>query len=118
MTYFVLGVMMYGAGLTDPGSLGIVDMFFDIGADGSLETDDRPTGWLGGMGNTIEDVAAGIFGPALAIWDAISGIIGALFWPVTVLLAVGAPTEIVLLLGGTAVVAFFLGTIRIVRTSV
>lgn len=116
ITYFVLAVMMFGAGLTEPGSLGILDIFFEVDG-GTVETQSEPAGWLGGIGSTLEEVATDIFGPALVIWDAISGLIGALFWPVVVLQGVGAPVEVVLLFGGVPTVAFFMGVLRIVRES-
>lgn len=117
ITYFVLGVMMYGAGLVDPGSLGVLDVFFDVSEDGAVTTKEEPEGLLGKMGGTLQQVAGGLFGPILAIWEVVSGLIGLLFWPVSVLMRLGAPPEIILLFGGVPSVAFFVSVIRLVKES-
>ena len=117
LTYFVLGVMMWGAGLADAGALGVVDIFFQVSETGA-QPESGTGGLLEGMGASLEDPDTLVFGPVLAVFQAISGFVGALFWPVVVLNNVGAPTEVVLLLGGVPVAAFFFGFVRIVRTSV
>jgi len=69
------------------------------------------------MGNSIVDVAGGLVGPVLAVWNVITELIAVLFWPVVTLRSTGAPPSVVVLLGGTPTVAFFMGVVRTVRES-
>lgn len=117
ISYFVIGAVMWGSGFLDPGNLGVTEIFFDFGASGSVEASEEPQGFLDSMGNSIVDVAGGLVGPVLAVWNVLTQLITVLFWPVTALRATGAPTEVVVLLGGTPTVAFFMGIIRTVRES-
>jgi hypothetical protein len=118
ISYFVLGAVRWGAGILDTGtSLGVVDIFFNVGADGTVAAAEQPETLLGQVGSTVGDVAGGLIGPILAVWTALREIIGVLFWPVTVLVAINAPAEIVVLFGGTPTVAFFMGVIRTIRES-
>lgn len=118
VSYFVIGAVLWGSGLLDAGSgLGIVDLFFNVSADGTVQTSSQPDTLLGTVGGTINDVAGGFVGPILAVWSAVSELISALFWPVSALVAMNAPDEVVLLLGGTPTVVFFMGIIRTVRES-
>lgn len=117
ITYFVIGAVMWGSGILDAGQLGVAEIFFDFGANGGVEASEEPQGLLDSMGNSIVDVAGGLVGPVLAVWNVLTQLISVLFWPVAALRSAGAPTEVVVLLGGTPTVAFFMGVIRTVRES-
>ena len=117
ITYFVLGAVMWGSGLLDPGQLGVAEIFFDFSESGAVEASEEPQGFLDSMGNSIVDVAGGLVGPVLAVWNVLTQLITVLFWPVAALRSTGAPPEVVVLLGGTPTVAFFMGVIRTVRES-
>ena len=117
LTYFVIGAVMYGAGLIDGGQLGVADIFFNISETGAVTASQEPQGLLDAMGNSIVDVAGGLVGPVLAVWNVITELIAVLFWPVVTLRTTGAPDSVVVLLGGTPTVAFFMGVIRTVRES-
>lgn len=117
ITYFVIGAVMWGSGLLDAGQLGVAEIFFDFSETGEVQPSEEPQGLLDSMGNSIIDVAGGLVGPVLAVWDVLTQLISVLFWPVSALRSVGAPTEVVVLLGGTPTVAFFMGVIRTVRES-
>jgi hypothetical protein len=117
ITYFVIGAVMWGSGLLDAGQLGVAEIFFDFGADGTVQASQQPQGLLDAMGNSIVDVAGGLVGPVLAVWNVLTELISVLFWPVVALRSTGAPTSAVVLLGGTPTVAFFMGIIRTVRES-
>lgn len=116
ITYFVIGAVMWGSGFLEAGSLGVADIFFDFGPNG-VQASSEPQGLLDAMGNSIVDVAGGLVGPVLAVWNVLTQLIAVLFWPVSALRNSGAPTEVVVLLGGTPTVAFFMGVIRTVRES-
>ena len=114
--YFVIGAVMWGSGLLDPSALGVVDIFFEVDG-GSVTTAQQPATLLGQIGSSVGEVAGGLVGPILAVWNVVSELIGVLFWPVTTLISVNAPPEIVVLLGGTPTVTFFMGVIRTIRES-
>lgn len=117
ITYFVIGAVLWGSGLLDAGGLGVADIFFDFSQDGAVQPSQEPQGLLEAMGNNIIDVAGGLVGPVLAVWNVLKELISVLFWPVAALRSTGAPTSVVVLLGGTPTVAFFMGIIRTVRES-
>jgi len=117
ITYFVIGAVMWGSGILDAGQLGVAEIFFDFGPDGAVQSSEEPQGLLDSMGNSIDDVAGGLVGPVLAVWNVLTQLITVLFWPVAALRSTGAPTSVVVLLGGTPTVAFFMGIIRTVRES-
>src|SRR6056297_294166 len=91
LTYFVIGAVMWGAGLIDGGQLGVADIFFDIPQNGAVQASEEPQGLLDAMGNSIVDVAGGLVGPVLAVWNVITELIAVLFWPVVTLQTTGAP---------------------------
>jgi len=117
LTYFVIGAIMWGAGFIDGGQLGVADIFFEVGQNGAVQPSSEPQGLLDAMGNSIIDVAGGLVGPVLAVWNVIKELTAVLFWPVVTLRSTGAPASVVVLLGGTPTVAFFMGVIRLVRES-
>jgi len=116
LTYFIIGAVLWGSGVLDASQLGVANIFFDFGSNG-VAAAEQPSTLLGQVGGTIQDVAGGIIGPILGVWTAVRELIGVLFWPVTVLISVNAPDSVVVLLGGTPTVAFFMGVIRTVRES-
>ena len=117
VSYFVIGAVMWGSGVLDPSaSLGVVDVFFQFNGD-TVAAAEQPSTLLGQMGSSVDDVAGTLTGPILAVWKPIREIIGVLFWPVTTLISINAPPEIVVLLGGTPTVVFFMGVIRTIRES-
>lgn len=116
LTYFVIGAVLWGSGVLDASQLGVANIFFDFSGN-SVGAAEQPTTLLGQVGGTIQDVAGGLVGPILGVWTAVRELIGVLFWPVTVLISVNAPDSVVVLLGGTPTVAFFMGVIRTVRES-
>ena len=117
LTYFVIGAVLWGAGLVDGGQLGVADIFFDISETGAVTASEQPQGLLDAMSNSIIDVAGGLVGPILAVWNVITELISVLAWPVVALQSNGAPPSVVVLLGGTPTVAFFMGVVRTVRES-
>ena len=115
ISYFVVGAVMWGAGIIDWAQIGIAEFFISDPAAGTPNPD--AAGELEGMGGPIQSAAGTLTGPLLAIWVVVRDFVGFLFWPITVLASIGAPAEVVLLLGGTPTVAFFMGFIRVIRES-
>lgn len=117
MTYFILGVVMWGSGLIGWGELGLVEFFFNNPETSGGLANESVQAELVGTDNRLGDVAGGLVGPILAVWGLVTGVVTFLFWPVFTLAAMNAPPELTLLLGGTPVVGMFLGVIRTVRES-
>lgn len=114
MTYFVVGAVMWGAGIIDWSQIGLVEM---IMADPGGDVNPGVQQDLESAGGPIQNAAQSVGGPVLAVFQLIVGIIGYMFWPITVLASQGAPAEAILLLGGVPTVAFWMGVIRMLRES-
>lgn len=118
IVYFVCTAVMFGAGLislTDDEEAGIVSEVISADDDGFVNQEiiDRVDSMGGPIGNIIGTVGGGL----VAFWNFITAFIDVMFWPVNVLLATGAPIEVVVLGGGTLVMAFIAGLLRTVRGS-
>lgn len=112
LTYFVVGVVMYGAGLIDWSEAGVATYFFS--APGSTSVDGGAVAGLNATGGAIESAATAVVGPILAIWNLLTSFIGFIAWPAGVLAGAGAPWEVTMLLGGSLVVAFFFAIVNTV----
>lgn len=115
MAYFVIGAVMFGAGVIDYDRSGLAQIMFTNSGD-ELNTNSTVASGIENIkGNT--GLIGTLGGGLLLVWDLLILFIGAAFWPVTVLLSVGAPTRVTLLLGGTFVIAFIAAFIRLLRRS-
>ena len=117
-TYFVLGAMSWGAGLVDRQRSGMVNTFFHI-EDGNVHTVDGVAEMLGELGENLSEFnpAELMLGSVVLVLGIVRDVVFYIFWPVTTLQALQAPPEIVLLVGGSLVVAFFVGTVRVFRAA-
>jgi hypothetical protein len=120
LAYFVMGSVMWGAGVIAWEDAGIGSTVIEQ-EDGEIEANDGEGSIqsdLLGLGGPISSAVNTVAGGALlAVWQLISGLIGFIFWPVTVLMLVNAPSSIVVTAGGSLVMIFVGGTLRIVRGS-
>jgi hypothetical protein len=117
IVYFVIGAMMWGGGAINWQESGVGGLIVQSTGD-DVEINEQTADELQQRGGPIQE-AAGALGasPILAVWNLLVGLIGYLFWPITTLQGVGAPPRIVVLAGGTPVVAFYAGVLRLIRTS-
>lgn len=117
LAYFVMGAVMWGGGVLAWDEAGVGQFFIeDPGQNTSIN--EQTSSQLGNLGGPIQ-AAAGSFagGGLIAIWNILVQLIGYLFWPIVALLSVNAPPRVVVLIGGTPVVAFFGTLLRLVRQS-
>jgi len=118
VTYFVIGATMFGAGVLTLDDTGMVtEIVPGVDSNGDVNTNNELINTLESMGGPITNVIGTVGGGILAAWNVLSTLVGLIFWPITTLRAESAPTEVVVLLGGTPSVAFLASVIRIVRGS-
>lgn len=121
LAYFIMGSVMWGAGIIAWSDAGIGSTVIEQD-DGEVEANDSGEDSIQndllGLGGPISAALNTVPGGALlAVWQFITGLIGFIFWPVTVLILVDAPKTIVTTAGGSLVMIFVGGTLRIVRGS-
>lgn len=120
MAYFVIGTLMWGAGLITWDDSGVGSIIIDdpYGNSEDQVTNEETGGALEQAGGAIREAAAAVGGAGLlAVWDFLAGLTGFLFWPVTVLISVNAPAEFIGLFGGVPTLGFYLGLLRMIRGS-
>lgn len=117
MTYFILGVVMWGSGLVRFEDTGVVGFFFEDGTAGGpgVQAFDQLQQTLGSVG-AIFGLADLFAGTIVAMVSFVTELITFMFWPFVVLQSSGVPTEVSLLLGGPPTVAFFFGLFHVLAT--
>lgn len=115
IAYFLIGALMWAGGVIDWQEAGVGSVFVD--PEGNATSTNASTGeQLEQAGGPIQQAANTVSGGGLlAVWGLVTSILAFLFWPVTVLQSVQAPSEIVVLVGGPLVVAFFMAIILTIR---
>ena len=114
MAYFMIGVVLWGGGVLSWGGVGVAGVLIDnpdeedLGED-SIEDIESTWGPVAQLADTVTG------GGLVAAVEFISGLVSFLFWPITVLIGVGAPTEVWVFLGGGLPFAFYASIIRILR---
>lgn len=119
VAYFLIGSVMWAGGAIAWSDAGVGNFLITADADeGTVEQSANTTDDLTELGGPIEEAASQVDGLGLlAVWNLLVKLIGYLTWPITVLQSVDAPVEIVVILGGTFQMAFFVSVIRVVRGS-
>lgn len=116
MVYFIMGATLWGGGVVDYGQAGVVEMVITSVSSGQITTNTNTSDQVGDMGGPLEQAVNTIAGGAiLSAWGFISGTINYMFWPVSFLVVVNAPPEVVVLLGGAQSFAFVLGVLAVFR---
>lgn len=116
VAYLIIGAVMWGGGVISWENSGMTTVMLSQ-TDAGIAPDASMSESVENI-NPTQGLLESLGGPLLIVWDLIIKFIGMLFWPVTVLLSVGAPPEVVVLGGGPFATAFIMGVIRLVRTSV
>jgi hypothetical protein len=116
LTYLVIGSVMFGGGAIGWDSVGPAEFFVNED-DGEISPSDKAQENLTGTGGALNSLVDSVAGPVLIIWSIISGLIGFLNWPITVLWVNNAPPVIILLLGMPMTAAFYLSLIRVLKGS-
>lgn len=117
LTYFIIGVVLFGGGVVGPDNTGLVAEVVDID-NGEVEANQSTGEGLQNLGGPIEQAVASVGGGGLlAVWIFIKGLLGAIFWPIGVLSANNAPPVVTALLGGGLSMAFLVATLLLIRGS-
>lgn len=115
IAYVVMGVVMYGGGAIAFGDIGATQVFVE--QEGSeLSTNEETTTLLSQVDGAIQSALQTVGGSALiAVYQLLTGVIGFVLWPVTVLRGAGAPWDITMLFGVPPTAAFFGSFIALIR---
>lgn len=120
IAYFVIGAVMFGGGAIDFEEAGVANFFLEQESPDEVRPttgNESATGELDSVGGAITELAELLAGPIIFVWNLFVGLIAYLNWPVFVLISHNAPMGVVVLLGGTPTAMFYMGVIRLVRTS-
>ncbi len=121
IVYFIIGAVMWGGGAIVWADAGVGNFIIDEPSDfddpNAQGVNSEASGALEKLGQPIQNLVGTIGGGLIAIWNLMVQFIGYLFWPITVLQSAGAPTRVVVLGGGSLVIAFIGSFIRTIRTS-
>ncbi|MGZ0745722.1 hypothetical protein [Haloparvum sp. AD34] len=114
MAYFVIAATMWGGGVISWSDSGLGKIIIENPETG--EVNEETASELEGLGGPIQQVATTVGGGAvLAVWNVLVKFVSYLFWPITVLEAVGAPASAVVLFGGSMSLGFILGLVKLIR---
>jgi hypothetical protein len=113
MAYFVVGAVMWGAGLVAWDTTGAAQEFVDVGENGTVNANESTAGQLDRTGGVVGQAAQSLAGPILLVWNLVTGFVAYIFWPVTVLQQVNAPPRLIVLMGGAMAVGFFVSIVRL-----
>lgn len=116
MIYFILGAVLFGGGVVSWNNSGLTKFFIHQSA-GDVGPSSHTQSKLSGVSGEITSIIGSFGGSAIIVWDLFTGLIAFLNWPLFVFLGSGAPVSVVVLLGGTPTVAFYMAAIRLVRSS-
>lgn len=115
IAYVVMGVVMFGGGAIAFGDIGATQVFVEQDG-GQFSPNEETTTLLGQVDGAIQSALQTVGGSALiAVYQLLTGIIGYILWPITVLRGAGAPWDITLLLGVPPVAGFFGSFIALIR---
>ena len=121
IVYFVIGATMWGGGAIVWDDTGVGEFIIDNPDDFNNPNQDakneEASNILERLGQPIQNIVGTVGGGLIASWNLLSKFIAYLFWPITVLQSANAPPRVVVLGGGSLVVAFYGSFIRTIRTS-
>jgi len=121
LAYFVIGAVMFGGGAVNFDQAGVANFFLHKdSATANVQPaggNESPAGRLTGIGGAIPELAALFGGSIIFAWNLFVGLIAYLNWPIILFLSVDAPMSVVMLAGGTPVVMFYMGVLKLVRIS-
>jgi hypothetical protein len=112
LAYFIIGTVMWGGGLIAWDTTGPVQEFVGV-ENGSVDANESTAGQLERTGGVVGQAAQSLAGPILLVWNLVTGFVAYVFWPVTVLTTVNAPPQLIVLMGGSMSVAFFVAIVRL-----
>lgn len=116
LAYFLIGATMWGGGVLAYEDTGMTGFFIEQG-NGTVQGNENTSASVSEAGGPIQEAAQGVTGGIVAVWNLLVGLVGFLFWPISTLVSVSAPSEVVVLLGGAPTVAFYGAIFRVFRQS-
>lgn len=116
LAYFLIGATAWAGGVVPFADAGIGSIFIDID-DNEAQPDQELAENISEAGGPIQEVSQGVSGGLVAVWNLFSGIVNFLFWPISSLISLSAPVEVVVILGGAPTVAFYGAIFRVFRRS-
>lgn len=117
ITYFVIGALLWGGGIIAYEQAGIATQFVES-PDTDAQVNEDTASQLDQLGGPIQEAAGTFEGSGLiAILPFLFGLVNFLTWPISTTLALNAPPQVVVLVGGTPTVAFYGALLRVVRQS-
>lgn len=113
MAYFIIGAVMYGGGVISYQDAGMTNLIVE---DEQGDLNEGLIDQLDSLPDVLKETLDSVGASALlAVIDIVLNIMEFVFWPIVVLQAVGAPFVVVLLFGGSLVVALFVGFLGFLR---
>jgi hypothetical protein len=118
MVYFVMGAVMFGAGLIGWSDAGFATVLLDNPENQSISANEETGDSLNSLDGPVGE-AAGSSGEGglLSVLNLVTSIADFLFWPISLFLTLNAPPSVVLLFGGAPTTAFYMGLLLLVRSS-
>lgn len=116
IAYFLIGGLMWAGGVIDWQDSGVPQLVAEPTENGAAVNESTQK-TVEGTGGPIQEAAQAVGVSGLfAIWELIAKLLAYLFWPITALQVVNAPTEVVVVAGGGMVVSFIAGFILLIRS--
>jgi hypothetical protein len=126
VVYFMMGILVLSSGVIPPQSqggpgIGLAGVFVDTDGGNVTANEEEVVGGEGMLDNLAGpiknalDTVAG--GSMLAVWGAISKLLGYYAWPIVVTNHIGAP-DFVIMMAGLLVLSFTFGGLRVFRASI
>lgn len=113
IAYFMIGALMWGGGVIDWQDAGVTSLVVEEPGNNSVQANSSTGEEVQGLDDPLRSSDSDV-GLLTALLGLVVKLAGYLFWPVTVLASVEAPSEIVVLAGGGMSVAFLGALMRFV----
>jgi hypothetical protein len=114
VAYVLIAAVMWSGGVIPWTEAGVAGEFVNV-SGGDVETNDEKIKEIDSSSGVIEQVTESIVGAVAAFFRLIGTIVNFLFYPISILLYVDAPTRVVVLLGIAPTVAFYVAVISTLR---
>lgn len=115
VAYFLIGAVLWAGGAVPWVEAGVGESFVNASDGDNVTVEEDREDELDQGSGTFADIVESTVGVVVGVVNVLSGLVGYLFWPISTLNSAGAPVELVVLLGGTPTVAFFMSVLRFVR---
>lgn len=114
--YLIIGAVMWGGGVIDWQDSGLNTVLLDKSTTG-VSPNESVSGEIEDLRGPPSGVTGFGVGALVVIWDLLIKFVGAVFWPITVLISIDAPVRVTVMAGGPTSMAFVVGFLRFIRSS-